>query len=288
MSEVAAKSPRSKTPDSERSKSPRAKTPESDRPKSPKSVRVSADLAAENAQLREQLADISEVHENELSRRLSEEAGRALAAVEELRLVSSENEELKAALEAAESTAQLEFAARQRVESDFDVLCREVRSMEQAIESSCQRHDHAMAIQLAHAQQVAAAATQEATRLNQMLVALNRHTVGHPSHSHGGVRGHGRMLEPPVHQKRAAHYRQQASASYRSASPRFGKSHELAARGVRAGTNVALGEEQPMLPCPGAHHSNRDAKGNFWAAGAKTSTQFDLPAEGALTRRLSF
>ena len=220
----------------------------------------------------------------------------------------AEAAKLRVALEAAETARAAEAEERARLQAECEALRDALRAAEELeLERSkleearsnlrlglegAEEQKHLMTIKLAQAQKVASVAAEEAARLNQMFASFNRHAVGvgkgisRPYGGSLGVRGYGRLATDPYLatdpvraplEQRAAHYKAQGSASYRSASPRFGKSVELAARGVKAGTNVALSEEHPMMPCPGSHHSNRDHKGKFWATGCVTNAMFDLP-----------
>ena len=220
----------------------------------------------------------------------------------------AEAAKLRVALEAAEAARAAEAEERARLQAECEALRDALRAAEELeLERSkleearsnlrlglegAEEQKHLMTIKLAQAQKVASVAAEEAARLNQMFASFNRHAVGvgkgisRPYGGSLGVRGYGRLATDPYLatdpvraplEQRAAHYKAQGSASYRSASPRFGKSVELAARGVKAGTNVALSEEHPMMPCPGSHHSNRDHKGKFWATGCVTNAMFDLP-----------
>jgi hypothetical protein len=213
----------------------------------------------------------------------------------------AEAAKLRVALEAAEDARAAEAEERARLQAECEALRDALRAAEELeLERSklrsglegAEEQKHLMTIKLAQSQEEASIAAEEAARLNQMFASFNRHAVGvgkgvsRPYGGSMGVRGYGRLATGPYLatnlvraplEQRAAHYKAQGSASYRSASPRFGKSVELAARGVKAGTNVALSEEHPMMPCPGSHHSNRDHKGKFWATGCATNAMFDLP-----------
>ena len=213
----------------------------------------------------------------------------------------AEAAKLRVALEAAEDARAAEAEERARLQAECEALRDALRAAEELeLERSklrsglegAEEQKQLMTIKLAQSQEVASTAAEEAARLNQMFASFNRHAVGvgkgvsRPYGGSMGVRGYGRLATGPYLvtnlvraplEQRAAHYKAQGSASYRSASPRFGKSVELAARGVKAGTNVALSEEHPMMPCPGSHHSNRDHKGKFWATGCATNAIFDLP-----------
>jgi len=206
---------------------------------------------------------------------MREEAERTLAKVEELWAVSAENERLKKELaEAKESEQRHEAEAReseQRHEAETKILQNTI----EAIDAASASHE----ARVTTAERAASTAKIEVTKLNNMFASFNRHTIGLSSHQSQAVKPWTHDLPlAAIHTKRAQHYHKQASASFRSASPRFGKSHQLAARGVAAGGNVALGEEQPSLPCPGSNHSNRDSKGTFWSMSCQAHAQFDLPS----------
>ena len=106
------------------------------------------------------------------------------------------------------------------------------------------------------AQSIAKNAVDEVARLNGLLALCSASTTT---------------------RKLAAHYQKQPTSTYRSGSPRFGRGVTLAAHGVPAGTNHVLSAEHPRMPCPGSHHSNRDAKGKYWSMGCSTTTSFHMP-----------
>ena len=77
----------------------------------------------------------------------------------------------------------------------------------------------------------------------------------------------------------SSHYRRIGSASYRSESPRFGSSVELAMHGAKQAENFSLGAEQPNMPCLGLYGNvERDVKGTYWATGKKTQSMWNYPA----------
>jgi len=99
------------------------------------------------------------------------------------------------------------------------------------------------------------------------------------------VRGAAPVKAPSTTQIRARHYGGLASASYRSASPRFGSADERAMAGARRGENFALASREKRLgqyPSPGVGSYRdilRDQKGHYWATGHKTSAIHYLPAQ---------
>jgi hypothetical protein len=77
---------------------------------------------------------------------------------------------------------------------------------------------------------------------------------------------------------RALHYARQGSASYRSASPRFGSASELGMAGATPLSNPALSSKE-RRPCIGLYKNiYRDAKGTHWATAHRATCYFDLPA----------
>ena len=78
------------------------------------------------------------------------------------------------------------------------------------------------------------------------------------------------------------------TASYRSASPRFGKSFDHARCGAKMNSNVAMSEEK-KLPGPGAHQTQRDNTGAFYTLGCRTSVEPYSPggsdSQAVVTRR---
>ena len=78
----------------------------------------------------------------------------------------------------------------------------------------------------------------------------------------------------------AGHYKRMGSASYRSDSPRFGSSLELAMRGATQAENPSLGAANPNIPGIGHYRDvERDARGTYWATSKKTESLWNLPAD---------
>jgi len=80
---------------------------------------------------------------------------------------------------------------------------------------------------------------------------------------------------------RALHYRQQGSASYRSASPRFGSAAEHLMAGASPLSNPPLGAKQAHATArhgPGMYEVARDVRGNLLTVAARSQAYCYLPA----------
>ena len=95
-----------------------------------------------------------------------------------------------------------------------------------------------------------------------------------------------------VSDSRAVHYLRQGSASYRSASPRFGNVNELTMAGASPLENYSLMQSPTasQRPCLGSYENvRRDERGNYWDTALKASSHWMLPAQRSpsAARRLS-
>ena len=237
-------------------------------------------------QLKAELQRANNEHDAEMSNCLRGEAERTLAKADELWAVGVKNEKLKqelaeaqaahvqarqlhrrseaetsllrAALAAVETSMEAAFASSEAKLVENEKLKQELAEAQAAHEEAHKEESRVMVrvgLRLADAEAAAADAKQQVVRLNDMFASFNRHAVGL-----GGHTSHDLLIK-------RAHYKGQASAAFRSTSPRFGKWQQLAARGIGA---KALGEEHPLRPGPSSHHSNRDSKGALGSVGAQS------------------
>jgi len=209
---------------------------------SPGRARSPERLAAENVKLKADLATSQEVYDREVAQRMREEAERTLSRVEELWRVSQENDKLKADLAAAHADAQRELV-------QAEVLRQALASVDDAV-GAREAERAAMRAELV-------AAKSEVGKLEHALACLNRHATGLCNACGNLYRHPGVKLQ---------------TASYRSRSPRFGKSADHAMCGTKSGANAALSAEK-LLPGPGAHHPRRDHYGSFVTTSYRSSLE---------------
>ena len=166
-------------------------------------------VKAENQQLQSALLEVQESHDREMAMRLREEAERTLGKVEELWRVSNENEALKKENEALK-------ADKARADVEASILGSSFRQEEDEM--------HGLLLEVAQAQLAI-------VQLERSLASFNRHSIGLCGCNEAGpsIPNRHRVAKP--------------TASYRSASPRFGSGAERSMRGEKMGSNVALNEE---------------------------------------------
>ena len=185
----------------------------------------------------------------------------------------AENEKLKEQLTDARDALERETASRIEVEN---ALLRAALREAQEAQAADARRTAAQEAQdeLAAAQQQAAQAAQAVHRNMTPRSKSSRETPQHdlpagtlscsPAHANLDVRG-----------RMTAHYSRQGSASWRSATPRFGSRPQLAMHGLTRDANPA---EAEMRPVRSVASSCRTKDGGHWEMASRVATQWDLPA----------